>query len=53
MLQITINVNAPASMAEPIKESLAMYLERWGDCRVVNIKSLTPKQMADQLQQGR
>ena len=56
MLQITINVNAPASMAEPIKESLAMYLERWGDCRVAEIRSLTPKEMAAQLQrqqQGR
>lgn len=43
MLQITINVNAPAMMAQGIKENLAMYLERWGDSKVVAVKEINPK----------
>lgn len=43
MLEITINVNAPVANAQAIKETLAMYLERWGDCRVVSVKEIKPK----------
>ena len=51
MLRITINVNAPTSNAQSIKESLAMYLERWGDSRVIEVRQITPKELA--AQQGR
>ena len=37
MLQITINVNATPVHAQMIKEDLAMYLERYGDSRVVSV----------------
>lgn len=54
MLRITINVNAPSAAAQSIKEQLAMYLERWGDSRVVEVKQITPKEMAaEQLRYGR
>lgn len=43
MLQITINVNAPSGNAQMIKESLAMFLERWGDCRVAQVKEVAPQ----------
>lgn len=46
MLQITINVNAPAAHAHQVKESLAMYLERFGDCKVVEVKEIKPKDWA-------
>ena len=36
MLIITVQVNAPAGQAVGIKEDLAMYLERFGDARVVS-----------------
>lgn len=37
MLTITIQVNARSGMAIGIKEDLAMYLERYGDARVVSV----------------
>ena len=37
MLIITIEVNAPPGQAIGVKEDLAMYLERFGDARVVEI----------------
>lgn len=37
MLTITVQVNAPAGQAVGIKEDLAMYLERFGDARVVSV----------------
>lgn len=37
MLTITVKVNAPGFAAQAVKESLAMYLERWGDTRVVSV----------------
>ena len=40
MLQITINVNAQSGNAQMIKESLAMFLERWGDCKVAQVKEV-------------
>lgn len=37
MLTITIQVNARSGTAIGIKEDLAMYLERYGDARVVSV----------------
>lgn len=37
MLTITIQVNARPGQAIGIKEDLAMYLERFGDARVVSV----------------
>lgn len=45
MLIITFHVDAPAGQAIGIKEDLAMYLERFGDVRVVDIKEELPEQM--------
>lgn len=39
MLVITIEVNAPTGMAQAVKESLAMLLERYGDTRVVKVEA--------------
>ena len=43
MLIITIKVDAPAGQAIGIKEDLAMYLERFGDSRVVSVEEVTPQ----------
>ena len=45
MLFITVMVDAPAGQAIGIKEDLAMYLERWGDARVIEIREEVPEQM--------
>lgn len=37
MLTIIVEVTAPLGQAIGIKEDLAMYLERWGDARVVSV----------------
>lgn len=39
MLTITIKTNVPAADAQGIKERIAMDIERYGDCKVVNIES--------------
>lgn len=36
---IVIKVDAPLHMAQGIKETLAMQLERFGDTRVIEIRS--------------
>lgn len=46
MLIITIKVDAPVGQAIGIKEDLAMYLERFGDSRVVSVEEVTPRQMS-------
>lgn len=53
MLQITINVNTSSANAQMIKESLAMFLERWGDCKVAQVKEIAPQnfQRQEHLQQ--
>ena len=43
MLQLTININAPSQHAQGIKESISMFLERWGDSKVVEIKEIKPQ----------
>ena len=36
---ITIQVNAPLHMAQGIKETLAMQLEKYGDTKVLEIRA--------------
>lgn len=45
MYTITIQVNAPPGSEQGIKEVLAMYLERFGDARVISIKEDIPQQI--------
>ena len=45
MLIITIKVNAQPSQAIGIKENLAMFLERYGNARVVSVEEAPQKQM--------
>lgn len=35
---IVLQVNAPLHMAQGIKETLAMHLERYGDTKVIEIR---------------
>ena len=42
MLIITIHVDSPPGQAIGIKEDLAMYLERYGDARVVSVVEERP-----------
>lgn len=39
MLTVIIQVNAPSWQADGIKEDLAMYLERFGDARVIAVQT--------------
>jgi hypothetical protein len=45
MLKVILEVDAPSGKAIGIKEDLAMYIERYGDCRVVSITEDAPVQM--------
>lgn len=45
MLIITIEVDAPSGKAIGIKEDLAMYVEKYGDTRVVSIEEVTLEQI--------
>ncbi len=45
MLIITIQVNARPGQVVGIKEDLAMFLERYGDARVVSVEEAPQKQM--------
>lgn len=45
MLTVTIQVKAPPDMAQAVKEDLAMWLERYGDARVVSVMAEAPEQM--------
>lgn len=38
-MTIVIRVNAPPGSEQAVKESLAMYCERFGDCRVLGIRT--------------
>lgn len=46
MLTITIQVNAPQGSAQAVKEALAMYLERYGDTKVIRIDETKPEQLS-------
>jgi len=45
MLRVTVQVDAPVGHAIGIKEDLAMYLERFGDAMVTEVKEIVPEQM--------
>lgn len=45
MLIITVQVDARAGQDIGIKEDLAMFLERYGDARVVSVEEAPQKQM--------
>jgi len=45
MLIITIRVDAPSGQASGVKESLATYLEQFGDARVVSVVEKEPEQL--------
>lgn len=45
MITIVVRVDAPAGSEQAVKETLAMYLERFGDTRVVSIQEDLPQQM--------
>lgn len=53
MLIVTVQVNAPAGQAIGIKEDLAMYLERWGDARVVSVEQRPQPQMEQMMIGGK
>lgn len=36
---IVLQVNAPPYMAQGVKETLAMYLEKYGDTKVLEIRA--------------
>lgn len=52
MFTITVQVNAPPGSEQAVKETLAMYLERFGDTRVVSIKEDVPQQLGFTINQG-
>lgn len=45
MITIVIQVDAPPDSAQAVKETLGMYMERFGDTRVVDIREDVPQQM--------
>lgn len=45
MLTITVQVSAPLGQALEVKEALALYLECWGQARVVSVEETAPEQM--------
>lgn len=46
MLTVVVRVNAPPDAAQGVKEALAMWLERYGDARVVSVTEDKPEQMS-------
>lgn len=51
MIRILIECNAPGWAIPGIKEDLAMHLERFGDCRIVEVREYSRIQIAgDQAQ---
>ena len=45
MLTITFQVNAPPDQTISVKEQLAMYLEQFGDIKVVSVQETVPEQL--------
>lgn len=45
MITVVIRVDAPVGQAIGVKEQLAMYLERFGDAKVVLVTEKEPEQM--------
>ena len=46
MMIITVQVDAPTGQATGIKEDLTLYLEKFGDSRVVSIIEKGPEQLS-------
>ena len=47
MLRVVIDVACPEGYIEAVKETLAMYLERFGDIRII---SVVPTEQAVQME---
>lgn len=45
MITVVIHVDAPVGQAIGVKEQLAMYLERFGNAKVVLVTEKEPEQM--------
>lgn len=45
MIRVVVEVDAPTGQAIGVKEALAMWLERYGDTRVVAVEEIVPEQM--------
>ena len=45
MLRIVVEVNRPTGQAIGVKEALAMYLEKFGDAKVVAVEEIPLEQM--------
>lgn len=45
MFKIVLQVDAPPGSEMGIKETLGMYMERFGDTRVISITEEVPEQM--------
>ena len=45
MVRLVFELDAPTNSAEWVKEHLSMYLERWGDIRLVDVQEVLPQQM--------
>ena len=45
MLQIIVSIDAPAGLAQAVKEALASYLALFGRSRVVEVNEILPQQL--------
>ena len=46
MITIVLQVDAPPGSEQAVKETLGMYMERFGDTRVIEIREVVPQQMS-------
>ena len=45
MITVVLQIDAPPGSTQAVKETLGMYLERFGDTRIVEIREALPQQM--------
>lgn len=45
MITITVQIDAPAGQTIGIKEDLAMYVEKYGDTKVISVVENEPEQL--------
>lgn len=45
MLQIIVSIDAPAGLAQAVKEALASYLDLFGRSRIVEVNEILPQQL--------
>ena len=45
MMTVTVRVDAPPGTAQGVKEALAMFLEKYGDVRMVTVQEDAPEQI--------